>query len=275
MEGEGAMERRIRIVGLCLIAVFALSAMVAASASASVEFGQCVKQAKGPKGFQGHYQDKACTKAAPPEEIGLGGKLNKYEWVPGGGKNSAFSAKGKEVKLTSGTLEVACKNSAVVSGSASVRGAETLEEKFKFNSCVLPKFAKAQCTTHGKVAGEIETKTLWGSLSEGPEPEKTPFVTFEGKVKGEPKGSPTEVWAEFECNNSVFTLKGALTGKDTQAKNAPGKKGGIEFKAGGAEQELVATFPNPFNIEETEEEPIELTFSQSNKFEVSDELRQL
>ena len=40
MEGEGAMERRIRIVGLCLLAAFALSAVVAvASAQATSKSG--------------------------------------------------------------------------------------------------------------------------------------------------------------------------------------------------------------------------------------------
>jgi hypothetical protein len=56
--------KRIRIVGLCLIAVFALSAVASSAASAAPpEFFTCVKAV--PKNT-GNYTEKECfTKASP------------------------------------------------------------------------------------------------------------------------------------------------------------------------------------------------------------------
>ncbi len=63
--------KRIRIVGLCLVAAFALSAIAVSTASATApEFGRCLKKAKAEgSGFS----DSKCNKA-----IGTGAK---YEWT--------------------------------------------------------------------------------------------------------------------------------------------------------------------------------------------------
>ena len=48
--------KRMRIMGLCLVAVFALGAFAASSAFALPEFGRCV-----PKAGTGKYSDANCT----------------------------------------------------------------------------------------------------------------------------------------------------------------------------------------------------------------------
>ena len=76
--------KRIRIIGLALVAVFAMTAIAAASASAEPqgEFGRCIAT-KG-----GKFLDSGCKKAATP------GK-EKFEWNPGV-VNSNFTSKLKE-----------------------------------------------------------------------------------------------------------------------------------------------------------------------------------
>jgi hypothetical protein len=64
--------RRIRMVGLCLVAMFAVSALVASAAQAqSPEWGRCEK-AKG-----GKYKEKACLTEATQKN---GKYTGKYEW---------------------------------------------------------------------------------------------------------------------------------------------------------------------------------------------------
>ncbi len=77
---------RLRMVGLCLLAVLAVAAVAAASASAAApEYGRCIKKAGKPSG-EG-FKDSACTKAMTSKAH--------YEWVPGPGANPKFSSKNK------------------------------------------------------------------------------------------------------------------------------------------------------------------------------------
>src|SRR4051812_24152320 len=109
MEGEGAMERRIRIVGLCLVAVLALCAVASSGAQASTELGRCIKKSKTATGFKGHNTDKECLVEASPEEVGKGGKANKYEWEAGPGGNSEFTSKGNSPTIATEQFEITCK----------------------------------------------------------------------------------------------------------------------------------------------------------------------
>jgi hypothetical protein len=283
MEGEGAMERRIRVVGLCLIAVFALSAVVVASAQATVEIGQCVKIARtvggsGEHKYKGRYKSKVCTKAeeATPEEEGLGGATNKYEWKPGAAGNGNFSGKSsgtKVVTIKTGELEVKCKKGSTATGAIrGGTGSGTVETRFNFKDCVQPNNENKPCSTHGKEKGEIETKELIGNLEEGPEPGKEPLISYVHKAKGT-LGEPAEPWVEFECIEKLFTVNGTLSGKDTQAPNAMSKKGGIDFSFELGNQGLEAKFPSAFGGEEEEKE-LEMSFEESDKYEGSYELRQ-
>ena len=69
--------KRIRMVGLCLVAVFALGAIVASAAQAAgPEWGRCTAQKKG-KYLEGNCQQKAPAK----EKGGVTTYNGKYEWV--------------------------------------------------------------------------------------------------------------------------------------------------------------------------------------------------
>ncbi len=72
--------RHIRIIGLCLVAVFALVAVAATSASAAEpEWGACVSVKS-----KGHYEDSNCTKEAFKENKAHEKKYKgHFEWLPG------------------------------------------------------------------------------------------------------------------------------------------------------------------------------------------------
>jgi len=78
--------KTVRILGLCLAAVFALSAMVASAAQAAgPEWGRCVAQKKG------EYTDANCqTKSAKA-------KKGSHEWVPGPAPSCVAQKKGEYV----------------------------------------------------------------------------------------------------------------------------------------------------------------------------------
>src|ERR1700694_3684726 len=92
--------RRIRIAGLCLVAVFVVSVAMSATASAAApEFGRCIKKAKAEgTGFS----DAGCTKAVT-------GATAKYEWAPGfGAKNKFTTTGGAPTLATKGDKTVTC-----------------------------------------------------------------------------------------------------------------------------------------------------------------------
>ncbi len=73
---------RLRMIGLCLVAAMAVSAVAVATASAEApEFGRCVKKAKAEGSG---YSDAGCTTA-----VSSGAK---YEWLSGPGAKSHFNS---------------------------------------------------------------------------------------------------------------------------------------------------------------------------------------
>src|ERR1700688_198627 len=98
--------KRIRIMGLCLVAVFAITAAAAASASAAPAWYECAKAVKIGKTYTGKYTDKACTTTSPTE-------TGKYELQPGIGKGKGFKGKGGKAILHTvipgkGDIKVEC-----------------------------------------------------------------------------------------------------------------------------------------------------------------------
>jgi hypothetical protein len=81
--------KRLRILGLALVAVFALGAVAASGASAA-SFYECAKAPKEGKTYTGKYSDKNCTTTT------TGGK---YELQPGVGKGKAFKGSSKASAL--------------------------------------------------------------------------------------------------------------------------------------------------------------------------------
>jgi len=146
--------KRIRIIGLCLVAVFAMSALATGTASAAApEFGQCLL--KSPAGGAG-YSDSKCNKAV--------GTAAKYEWVPGflAGKNTFTSAGTTATLKTVGGKTVTCTKES--STGTYVIGTDNKHEETTviFKGCKSSGFT---CTTSGKASGELETNPLIGEVN--------------------------------------------------------------------------------------------------------------
>ena len=97
--------KRMRILGLALVAVFAVVAITAGAASAKPTWKACVKTEKNEaKEYTGSFSDKLCSK----------GEANgKYEIVAGIGKGKKFKGKGKTAILHNvipgkGDIKVEC-----------------------------------------------------------------------------------------------------------------------------------------------------------------------
>jgi hypothetical protein len=184
--------KSMRILGLALVAVFALVAISAASASAAEPaFYECAKVAKGETG----PYEKGCAK-----EGGKGG----YVLREGIGKKHTFKGKGGKATLHTPAVggEVTCAKFAD-SGELT---SPTTEGK------VVSVFSK--CTSLGKVCaspgakkGTIETKDLSGSLG------------YLNKAKHEVgvdlKAESGSVLAEFECEGLTVVVTGSVIGQIT------------------------------------------------------------
>jgi hypothetical protein len=145
--------KRMRILGLALVAVFALAAMTAAGASASKPVWKvCVKSAKN----AGEFSDKNCSVSA--------GGTGKYNLVAGIGKGKGFKGKGGEAILHNvvpgkGDIQVKCASfkdaGSIVAPSGVVKVTST------FSKC---KSLGSPCKTEGGKKETITTNSLAGSL---------------------------------------------------------------------------------------------------------------
>jgi hypothetical protein len=153
--------RHLKIVGSCLVAVFALSAIVSASASATLpEIYQCGAAAKVGKTYVGHYTAKTCTAASKVETGG------KYEFEPFSlgsskektgkkGKVKPFKGKGGPANLEIVKLGgVSCASSTDSGEFTSPKTAGDIVVIFK--GC---KFEGKTCSNTSK-AGEVKTNPL-------------------------------------------------------------------------------------------------------------------
>jgi hypothetical protein len=145
--------KRMRILGLALVAVFALAAMTAAGASASKPVWKvCVKSAKN----AGEFSDKNCSVSA--------GGTGKYNLVAGIGKGKGFKGKGGKAVLHNvvpgkGDIKVECASfkdaGSVVAPSGVAKVTST------FSKC---KSLGAPCKTEGGKKETITTNSLAGEL---------------------------------------------------------------------------------------------------------------
>jgi len=141
---------RLRLIGLCIVAVAATSAMMAASASALApepEYGRCIKKAK----VEGSgFSDSKCNKGVATKA--------KYEWLPGAVKKGQTT-----LNTTGGTLETINKlgvHCASETSTGEYFGSKEVKNIIvKFKKCESAAFT---CTSPGKEVGELETKTLEG-----------------------------------------------------------------------------------------------------------------
>jgi hypothetical protein len=140
---------RLKMMGHCLIAAFAISVLVVSTASAEPpEYGRC-KALTG-----GEFANKGCTKAAVP------GK-GKYEWYPAyipAKLELTLPKPGFTLKLKAGTkafwqtrgVKIVCSN--VIGAGDVFREREAHVTTLTFEGCVS---AGGACTTPGQAAGTI------------------------------------------------------------------------------------------------------------------------
>jgi hypothetical protein len=190
--------RRIRIAGLCLVAVFAMSAIASATASAAApEFGKCLKKAVA--GGSG-YSNNGCTKAV--------GTAAKYEWVPGAAGVTFTTTGAAATLLTTKGETVTCTSEA---SSGKYLGGNNKEEEttVNFAGC---KSNGLTCTTTGDASGELTTNPLIGIIGY----EKPPTTTAKTVLQLHPVTSGGH-FIDFKCT-SALTI---------EVRGAEGANGGI------------------------------------------------
>jgi hypothetical protein len=183
--------KRMRILGLCLVAAFALSVVAVSSASAAPAFYECAKD-KG-----GKYEDKACSKEA--KEV----KKEKYELKEGIAKGKVFKGKGKKATLHTPAIggEITCtgfKDEGKLSSP-------TTEEKVVsiFTGCATQ---GKKCVSAGEKAGTIKTFDLDGGIGE---------ISGGSGVGVDLKAETGKYLAEFECEGLLVKVEGSVIGEQT------------------------------------------------------------
>jgi hypothetical protein len=185
--------RQIRIAGLWLAAICALSAVLATSALGTApEYGRCLKKAKAEgKG----YTANKCTVTGEASKA-------KYEWVPGAAKEKFTSTGGIGVLSTVGGASVECK--AETSDGEFVPG-NNKEEAGIFVIFTGCKSVSLPCTSPGHASGELETNELEGLVGwENKARKKTDLELYPAKsVK-------SGLFIEFECEGLVIKVRGKI-----------------------------------------------------------------
>jgi hypothetical protein len=233
--------KRIRMVGLCLVAVVALTAVAAGSAAAAepalYECGKAGKETvkyisggkeKSKSVATGSYTEKKCATLAPAGTYRAGGAPEgKYELREGIGKGKAFKGKGKGANLEiKGVGGVACTSSSDTGKFTGPKSAGGVSVTFK--GCEL---LHHQCSNTATL-GEIKTNLLKGEIGyiEG------------GKAKhevGVALSAETGLYeAEFHCAELELRVAGAVIGLVTSPKNVFTKEATLLFRQSAGEQAI-------------------------------------
>jgi hypothetical protein len=202
--------RRIRIVGLCLVALLAVACLASTSAFglSTPTWYQCVKAS--PKNT-GNYKNKTCSEAS---EAGKGA----YALKEGIGKGHEFKGKGGEavlhVKTWLGDDKVICKDSKT-SGKFEVPNLER-DVSVSYSKCAA--LETRVCASAGAKKGEIKISGLRGELGYV---EESP-VSVGLKLESEAHPGPSGELAKFTCENLEATILGGVigvVGKDVDVIN--------------------------------------------------------
>jgi len=148
--------KRIRIVGMCLVAVFALGAIIASAASAAApEYQTCVKAEKVGKLYpHGEFSDKACSVPSP------GGKYSVGAWNAGKkvtDKGKGTSPVNRQIypALKEAVADVECTSEKT---AGELTGPKTAKTKAEYKGC---KDSEGKnCNTAGEGKGKIHTEQL-------------------------------------------------------------------------------------------------------------------
>jgi len=202
--------KRMRIMGLCLVAAFALTAIGAGSASALPEIGRCVAKAG-----TGKYKDANCTKKA-----GSKAEEKQFEFLKGPevGKVGFTSAGGEGVLETVSGTKIVCKTQSATGKYKRLSTGTTKEVEgviANFEGCSIPAL-ETPCQS-GSESGKISTFSLKGPLGYISGEKTTTPVVGQMLTPTKAKG----FFAEFKCLGGGITVK------------VKGKEGAVEGKTGG------------------------------------------
>jgi len=230
--------KRIRIMGLCLVAIFAVSAVAAMSASAAEpSWYECGKAAKVGKFYTGKYINKTCTEVS-------GTSTGKYELVPGVGKSKNFKGTGGKGILHNvipgkGDIKVECA-SFKDEGVAVMPNAEA-NVKVSFSKC---KSLGAPCASAGAKKEEIKTNAMAGQLG---------YISKEGTVVGVDLANQAEpgtgMITEFECTGvAKVRVHGSVIGVQSGDINAINKVSTVTYAVANYLGEIEAGYKPLTNI---------------------------
>ena len=203
---------RMRILGLALLAVFALGAISAAGASATEPgWYECAKNKEA------GTLEKGCLPFA-------GGKAG-YEVKPGLGKGKGFKLKGGEavlhVKTYLGDNTVIC---AASKGTGLYEAPNRVKDVvISYSKCVA--LTTKTCASAGAKKGEIKTQPLSGELGYV---ESSP-VNVGLKLENEATPGPTGLVEEFECVNLEVKAHGEMIGELKGNTNAFSKESELVY----------------------------------------------
>lgn len=236
--------KRIRILGLCLVAAFALSIVAASSAVAAPEFFECKKVTGG------KFADKKCSTPGS-------GKTAKYELQPGVGKGKVFKGKGGKATLHTPAVggEVVCggfKDSGKIATPTTQTGVVSI-----FTKCVS---LGKNCTSPGAGAkkGEIKTKALKGVLG---------YINKgAGKAGVALSAESGSILAEFNCEGLEIVVTGSVIGEITPTNTFTKTSNDIFAVTGGGLQTITA-----FEGEAAKSHVLESLVSGSGPFESGQE----
>jgi len=232
--------KRMRIMGLCLVAVFAFTAFAASSAFALPEFARC--QAN----LNGKYKDSNCNEKAKTieseEQFELVKTYEKVGFTSAGGAGVLETEAGTRIECTaqsaSGKIDVDLGSTGKQLPSKQVESVVA-----KFNGCALPLIG-AKCNSAGSAEGEIITKELEGELGYIKKATKEVGQRLTPTIK---KGK----FAEFECSSAAKVTVGEGGGKGGNCIIAPVKPvntsstGGEEVYSGAAGKQSPQSFETP------------------------------
>ncbi|HEY2181215.1 MAG TPA: hypothetical protein VGH09_06040 [Solirubrobacteraceae bacterium] len=182
--------RLIRIIGLCLVAVFALGTIGASSASALPEFGKCVAKAGG------KYTDSNCT-----AKTTTGGTFDRVK--ASAITHTKFTSKSGTTYLEGESgLKIVCEESSTT-GELNKTGTNVAAKGVKN---VVLKWTGCEgcacfmsCQNKGAARGEIVSNTLQGNLVYANKAKKEVLQELHPKVNG-------GAFASFECGSGAVIV---------------------------------------------------------------------
>jgi len=229
--------RRIKMMGLCLVAVLALAAVAVSSASAALpEYKTCVKAPKVGKTIPtGEFSDKNCSVAAPGGKYKLGSwseaKKQGFKGKNGVSTLDSYIPENEATPWTGGTVvgTVSCKSGKSV---GEITGPKTSTVTVEFKTCTSE---GKKCTSTGQKTGTIKTALLSATLG----------YIEPGVVGSDIEAVSKGASASFSCEGLEIVTVGSVIGVNTGNVNKFSKEGTQTFNvnAKGGQEVVFGEFP--------------------------------